>query len=64
MRRLIAFLFLTFLAVSAWATTLVCNIDRGSLRWTGKTKIDQVMLFEHKCIQDHTFWLTSQQMNQ
>lgn len=65
MKKLMLFLFLAFLAVSAWATTMVCNVDRLSLQWTGKTKIDTgIMLFQHKCIQNHYFWLTQEQMNQ
>ena len=64
MRKVLAFLFLTFLAVSAWATTLLCVIDRMSLHFTGKTKAEQgVLLFLHQCPQKHSYWLTQEQMN-
>ena len=63
MKKILAFLFLTFLAVSAWATTMVCNIDKMTLMFTGKTKSESgVLLFQHSCAQNHIFWLTSEQM--
>jgi hypothetical protein len=65
MRKVLAFLFLALLAASAWATTLLCNIDKLSLHFTGKTKSEQgILLFQHQCPQRHTFWLTQEQMNQ
>jgi hypothetical protein len=65
MKKLLAFLFLAFLAVSAWATTMICSIDRMSLHFTGKTRVEQgVLLFLHECPQKHRFWLTQEQMNQ
>lgn len=64
MKKLMLFALAMLFAISAWATSLVCNIDKMSLMWTGKTKVESgVMLYQHKCIQDHYFWLTQEQMN-
>lgn len=58
------FLAALVLAATAWATSLVCNIDNGMLFWTGRTRIEWgKMLYEHKCLQDHRFWLTQEQMD-
>ena len=47
-----------------WATTLVCNIDQGNLIYTGHIKVESgVVLYEHRCPQQHTYWLTQQQMD-
>jgi hypothetical protein len=53
------------IAATVWATTLTCNIDRTDLLWTGKTAMEWgKLLYEHKCANDHYFWLTSEQMSQ
>ena len=63
MKRLMLAVFLAFLAVTAWATTMICNIDKMTLFFTGKTRAEQgTLLFQHKCPQNHVFWLTSEQM--
>lgn len=51
-------------ASAAWATTLTCTIDQGNLIYTGHIKVEQgVVLYEHRCPQHHTYWLTQQQMD-
>ena len=47
-----------------WATTLTCTIDQGNLIYTGHIKVESgVVLYEHRCPQRHTYWLTQQQMD-
>jgi hypothetical protein len=65
MKKLLMIFVVLLIAVSVYAASLTCNIDRGSLMWTGRTKTDHaVLLYEHKCLYNHYFWLTSEQMNQ
>jgi hypothetical protein len=65
MKKLMLLVLAVLLAATVWATTLVCNIDKMTLVFTGKTKAEYgVLLFEHKCLNNHRFWLTSEQMNQ
>jgi len=53
------------LAASVWATSLTCSIDDSGLMWTGKTRVEWgKMLYEHRCLQGHRFWLTQEQMDQ
>lgn len=65
MKKILMLLVALLITVSVWATTLTCSLDDMTLFWTGKTKVDQAtaqMLFQHKCINNHYFWLTSKQM--
>jgi hypothetical protein len=63
MKRLMLAVLLAFLAVTAWATSVKCNIDNGALHQTGKTKVESgVMLYEHQCPSGHSFWLTAAQL--
>ena len=65
MKKILMFIAAMLLAVTAWATSLRCNIDESTLMWTGRTRIEWgKMLYEHKCLQNHYFWLTQEQMNQ
>jgi hypothetical protein len=49
---------------TVWATTLKCSIDQGYLWYTGRVKVDMVVLYEHRCAMGHYFWLTQAQMNE
>ena len=65
MKKLVLLVAFLLSAVAAFATTHICNIDKTSLIWTGNTRIEWgQLLYEHKCLQDHRFWLTAEQMNQ
>lgn len=65
MKRLLLLLVLFVLvAASAYATSLKCSIDDLMLMWTGKSKtISGRLMYEHKCVRNHYYWLTSEQMN-
>jgi hypothetical protein len=53
------------IASTFWATTLTCHIDRTHLMWTGQTAMEWgQLLYEHKCANEHSIWLTSEQMSQ
>ena len=65
-KKLVLSVLAMLFTVSAWATSLVCSLDKMSLMWTGKIKVDTStaqMLYQHKCIQNHYFWLTQEQMD-
>lgn len=65
MKKLVSALVLfLLLAATAYATSLKCSIDDMMLMWTGKTKTEWgKLLYEHKCVNNHYYWLTQEQMN-
>jgi hypothetical protein len=65
MKKVLMVLAMLVVAATLWATSLTCSIDDYSLIWTGKTRVDRAtskMLYQHKCINSHYYWLTSEQM--
>jgi hypothetical protein len=67
MKKIIMVLIAFVIAATVWATTLTCSIDDYSLIWTGKTKTDRAtaqLLYQHKCVNNHYFWLTFEQMSE
>jgi hypothetical protein len=64
MKKLVMVVLVMVLATAAWATTLVCNIDRGMLYQTGRIRVDEwtgTVMYQHRCDRNHYFWLTTEQ---